>query len=96
VDAVGGQLSSWYAPICGTIGEVQRWLIAPRWFIWENGKDDANGIERRPLEAARDVQQVYQDLGIPQRFQLLRHGGGHEEAPGELQALDPYRRRDDR
>lgn len=95
VDPVASILSTWYAPICGTFNLAQQYLIAPRRFVWENGVDDANGYERSPQEAARDVGRVYQSLGVAERFTLLRHGGGHEEQPDMLWALDIYRRSQD-
>lgn len=86
----GSRAAVWYTDICSSLNQVQQYLIAPRRFIWENGVNDQNGYERTPLEAARKVADIYQAFGVGTRFTLLRHPGGHEEAPDLLLDLDPY------
>ena len=89
----GMSLASWYAPVCGSLDNARKFLIAPRPFLWENGAHDDNGYEGSPLEAVRGVRAVYDALGIEDRFTFLRHNGGHEEMPDAVWQLDFYRAR---
>ena len=53
-------------------------------FVRENGLRDANGYESAPLESVRAIQQTYESLKVGERFEFVRHTGGHETRPGEV------------
>jgi hypothetical protein len=74
----------WQTELCPYFDRIIRpLLIAPRWFIWENGRLDANQWQRYETESADDVSRVYRAIGYPARFLLIRHDGGHETRPWE-------------
>lgn len=81
-------LATWQNAICNYETAIRERLIAPRAMIWENGIRDANGQSPDPLETVRAVQAVYQALGAGDRFQFVRHGGGHVTKPNDSALLN--------
>ena len=79
-------LTTWWTEMCDIQDPVQRYLIAPRPFVWENGALDANAYLSGVYPVA-DVARVYAARGATGRFRFLRHGGEHETRLGEWGSL---------
>ncbi|HJP59258.1 MAG TPA: prolyl oligopeptidase family serine peptidase, partial [Gemmatimonadaceae bacterium] len=83
-DRTSASLATWWPEICSTVDAVQAYLIAPRRLVRENGLRDNNGYERTPLESITRIRDVYASLGIESNFSFVRHSGGHETRPSDV------------
>jgi dienelactone hydrolase len=75
-------LAMWWTEMCDIQTVVQKYLIVPRPFIWENGALDANAY-LDGVDPVGDIARVYSARGATGRFRFLRHGGEHETRLGE-------------
>ncbi|NUP72445.1 MAG: hypothetical protein HOQ17_05570 [Gemmatimonadaceae bacterium] len=75
-------LAMWWTEMCDIQTAVQKYLIVPRPFIWENGALDANAY-LNGVDPVGDVARIYTARGATGRFRFLRHGGEHETRLGE-------------
>jgi dienelactone hydrolase len=83
----GALVPMWWIDLCSGL-DIQFKMIAPRRLIWEAGEDPA--FENRYWNVVQDVRDVYESLGLGDRFTFVRHGGGHETGLLPLQLFpDP-------
>lgn len=74
------QAGIWQTEAAPFLGLAQRFLIAPRRFVWETG-DNLAGVPDAAL-VLPPIRQTYQRLGVPDRFEFVRHSAGHETFGG--------------
>jgi dienelactone hydrolase len=80
-------LATWWSELCDAQDVVQRYLLVPRPFIWENGERDANTSSSLQESPVARIADVYRARGAAGNFRFLRHGGGHETRFHEWRGL---------
>ena len=68
-------MPTWWIDLCGTI-DTQFHMIAPRRLVWEAGEDP--NFRNGGWDVVKGIRNVYLRMGIGDRFQFVRHNGGHE------------------
>ncbi|MBK9091439.1 MAG: dienelactone hydrolase family protein [Anaerolineae bacterium] len=77
-DPIAARSPVWQTSLCRYFDQMRSLLVAPRWFIWENGELDANQSSEYVTQIPDRVSSIYRAIGLSTRFRLARHSGGRE------------------